>query len=189
MSTAPARTDSVQPYSPDRPIVLVGMMGAGKTTVGRRLAKRLGVPFVDADEEIENAAGMSIADYFDQYGEAAFRDGERKVIQRLIAEQGPCVLATGGGAFMDEETRAEIQAHGVSVWLRADLELLVKRTSKRNTRPLLKQGDPREILQSLMDERYPTYAHAHVTVDTADVPHEQVVGEIVNRLADLADGR
>jgi len=185
MTTAPARTDPVQPFSPDRPIVLVGMMGAGKTTVGRRLAKRLGIRFVDADEEIENAAGMSVADYFAQYGEAAFREGERKVIHRLLEEQGPCVLATGGGAFMDDTTRAEIQKLGLSVWLRADLDLLVKRTQKRNTRPLLKNGNPREILQDLMDQRYPTYAEAHVTVDTADVPHEEVVGEIVNRLADL----
>ncbi len=168
----------------ERTIVLVGLMGAGKTTVGRRLAKRLGLDFVDADEAIEEAAGMSVADYFEQYGEPAFREGERKVIRRLLIESDRCVLATGGGAFMDDETRALIGEQGLSVWLRADLDLLVKRTSKRNTRPLLRQGNPREILQKLIDERYPIYAEANVTIDTADVPHDEVVDTIVAALKD-----
>lgn len=166
----------------DRTIVLVGLMGAGKTTVGRRLAKRLGLDFVDADEAIEEAAGMSVSDYFDQYGEPAFREGERKVIRRLLIESDRCVLATGGGAFMDDETRSLIGDQGLSVWLRADLDLLVKRTSKRNTRPLLRQGNPREILQKLIDERYPIYAEANITIDTADVPHDDVVDIIVSAL-------
>lgn len=165
-----------------RPIVLVGLMGAGKTTVGKRLAKRLGWRFVDADEEIEKAAGMSISDYFANYGEPAFREGERKVISRLLEESQPIVLATGGGAYMDAETRATIQEKAVGVWLKADLDLLVARTSRRNTRPLLKQGNPREILAKLMDERYPIYAEADIAVETADIPHDQVVDRIIDAL-------
>lgn len=171
----------------DRTIVLVGLMGAGKTTVGRRLAKRLGLDFVDADEAIEEAAGMSVADYFDHYGEPAFREGERKVIRRLLIDQKRCVLATGGGAFMDPETRAVIRDQGLSVWLRADLDLLVKRTSKRNTRPLLRQGNPREILKKLMDDRYPVYAEADLTIDTADVPHDDVVEAIITSINEILD--
>lgn len=170
------------------PLVLVGLMGAGKTTVGRRLAKRLGRRFVDADEEIEQAAGMSVADYFEQYGEPAFREGERRVIARLLDEAEPIVLATGGGAYMDEETRATIQEKAVSVWLKADLDLLVARTSKRNTRPLLRQGNPREILQGLMDRRYPVYAQSDVTVETGNVPHEAVVDLIVTALKEKVNG-
>lgn len=165
-----------------RPVVLVGLMGAGKTTVGKRLAKRLGWRFVDADEEIEKAAGMSISDYFAHYGEPAFREGERKVISRLLEEAKPIVLATGGGAYMDDETRATIQQKAIGIWLKADLDLLVARTSRRNTRPLLKQGNPREILAKLMDERYPIYAEADIAVETADIPHEQVVDRIVDAL-------
>ncbi len=186
LSAAPSADPTLPAPRPlgERTIVLVGLMGAGKTTVGRRLAKRLALDFVDADEAIEEAAGMSVADYFEQYGEPAFREGERKVIRRLLTESDRCVLATGGGAFMDDETRTLIRDQGLSVWLRADLDLLVKRTSKRNTRPLLRQGNPREILQRLMDERYPIYAEADITIDTADVPHDEVVETIVSALTE-----
>jgi shikimate kinase len=165
-----------------RSVVLIGLMGAGKSAIGRRLAKRLGLDFVDADKEIEAAAGMSINDIFAEHGEAYFRDGERRVIARLL-DGGPIVLATGGGAYMNEETRAEIAGKGMSIWLSAKLEILLERVSRRDTRPLLKTGDPREIMQALMDERYPVYAQADVTVESRDVPHEVIVEEIVERLA------
>lgn len=161
----------------ERSIVLVGLMGAGKSCIGRRLAARLGLPFTDADSEIEAAAGCSIEDIFEHHGEAAFRDGERRVIQRLLA--GPVqVVSTGGGAFMDARTRAEIRARGLSVWLRADLDLLLKRTSRRNNRPLLKRGDPRAILAGLIRDRYPVYAEADVVVDSIDGPPEVTVGRV-----------
>ncbi len=159
-------------------------MGAGKSTVGRRLAVRLDLPFVDADEEIEKAAGCSIEDIFEIHGEAEFREGERRVIARLL--DGPLrVLATGGGAFMNPRTRAKIKDKAVSVWLRADLELLVKRTSRRNDRPLLKSAKPRQALSRLMAERYPIYAEADIVVDSGEGPHENVVKEIVRRLDQL----
>jgi shikimate kinase len=167
-----------------RPIVLVGLMGAGKSTVGRRLASALRLPFHDADQEIEKAAGCSISDFFDQYGEAAFRDGERKVIARLL--DGPRhVLATGGGAFMDPTTRALIKERGLSVWLRANIELLMERVAKRPTRPLLKNGDPRGTMERLMAERYPVYAEADVTVDSNGGPHDVIVQQILSELAVL----
>lgn len=165
----------------DCSVVLVGLMGAGKSAIGRRLASRLGIPFVDADEEIESAAGCSISDIFEIHGEAAFRDGERRVIARLL-NRPPHVLATGGGAFMDPETRMAIRACGISVWLRADLELLVSRVSRRNNRPLLAGGDPREILQRLMNERHPIYAEADVVVESRDGPHEQTVEAVLGAL-------
>ena len=165
----------------DCSVVLVGLMGAGKSAIGRRLASRLGIPFVDADEEIERAAGCSISDIFEIHGEAAFRDGERRVIARLLARP-PHVLATGGGAFMDPETRVAIRACGISVWLRADLDLLVSRVSRRNNRPLLAGGDPREILQRLMNERHPIYAEADVVVESGDGPHEQTVEAVLGAL-------
>lgn len=165
----------------DRVIVLVGLMGAGKTTVGRRLANRLDIPFVDADAEIEAAAGMTIPEIFAQHGEQHFREGERKVIARLLQQNGG-VLATGGGAFMDPETRAQIKRDGVSVWLRADVGLLLKRVARRNNRPLLKQGDPAEIMTRLRDERYPVYAQADITVDSTDAPHEEIVDAIIAAL-------
>lgn len=165
-----------------KPIVLVGLMGAGKSCVGRRLAARLGVPFLDADAEFEHAAGCTISDYFARYGEPAFRIGERKVIARLM--DGPlCVLATGGGAFCDAETRARIKESAISVWIRADLDLLVKRTSGRDHRPLLKTGDPREILARLMTARYPLYAEADLAVDTTDEPPEVTVATVLGELA------
>lgn len=146
-------------------IVLVGLMGAGKSCIGRRLAARLDVPFVDADLEIEKAAGLTIAEIFEKYGEAYFRDGERRVMTRLL-HGDPCVLASGGGAFIDAETRKLIKDKAASLWLRAELDTLVARTKGRSHRPLLNSGDPRETLQNLMDTRYPIYAEADVAVDT-----------------------
>jgi len=167
---------------PDRPIVLIGLMGAGKSSVGRRLAQRLKIEFVDADAEVEAAAGCTIAEIFEQHGEAEFRDGERRVIARLL-ERPPFVLATGGGAFMDEGTRTTIGDKAVSVWLRADLDVLVERCARRNNRPLLRGGNPRDILAGLVDERYPVYAGADIVVDSVDGPHDGVVDQIVKALA------
>lgn len=162
-----------------RPIVLIGLMGAGKTCVGRRLAKRLGVSFVDADEEIASAAGCSIPEIFARFGEAHFREGERKVIARLL-ESGPMVLATGGGAFMAPDTRSLIKEKGVSVWLRADLDLLFRRTSNgRRDRPLLNSDDPRATLEKLMQVRYPVYAEADITVDTFDEAPETTADRVL----------
>ena len=171
-----------EPSVSNRSVVLVGLMGAGKSAIGRRLALRLDLPFVDADHEIETAAGCTIEDYFSRFGEAEFRKGERKVIERLL--RGPVkVLATGGGSFMNPKTRTAIRASGISVWLRADLDTLVKRVKRRNNRPLLKRGDQRKILERLMQERYPIYALADIVVDSGDGPHEIVVEDIVKRLA------
>jgi shikimate kinase len=167
---------------PNRTVVLIGMMGAGKSSIGRRLARRLGMTFVDADQEIESAAGCTIPDIFKLYGEAAFREGERKVIGRLLAGP-PIILATGGGAFMDDVARAQIKSQGISVWLRAELDILLERVSRRDDRPLLKQGDPKEILTKLIAERYPVYGLADIIVDSGDGPHELVVEAIVDRLA------
>jgi len=165
----------------ERSIVLVGLMGAGKSTVGRRLASVLRLPFHDADQEIETAAGCSISDFFERYGEPAFRDGERKVIARLLA--GPRhVLATGGGAFMDPTTRVLIKEQGLSVWLRANIDLLMERVTKRPTRPLLKNEDPRGTMERLMAERYPVYAEADITVDSNGGPHDTVVQQILSQL-------
>lgn len=165
-----------------RPIVLVGMMGAGKTTVGRRLAMRLGLPFTDSDAEIETAAGMSIADIFATHGEDEFRAGEARVIARLLREhQG--VIATGGGAFVNSDTRAAIKADAVSVWLKAEFDVLFARVSKRPTRPLLQTADPRGTLRDLMDKRYPLYALADITITSHDVPHDAVVADILAALS------
>src|SRR5262252_1893764 len=164
-----------------RSIVLIGMMGAGKSSIGRRLAARLGIPFADADAEIEEAAGMSIADIFEAHGEPYFRAGEARVIARLL-EHGPQVLATGGGAFMNRDTRTLIRAKAVSVWLKAELEVLMKRIKRRGDRPLLKNDDPAATLTALIAQRYPVYAEADVTVHSRDVPHETIVDEIVAAL-------
>src|SRR5436305_3638510 len=166
-----------------RSVVLVGMMGAGKSSIGRRLAQRLAIGFVDADAEIEAAAGMTIAEIFATYGEPYFRSGEQRVIARLL-ESGPQVLATGGGAFMNAETRRAIRQKGVSVWLKAEFEVLMRRVKRRATadRPML-QGDPAERIRHLMDERYPLYAEADVTVMSREVSHEIIVNEIVSELA------
>ncbi len=169
----------------DRPIVMVGMMGAGKSAIGRRLAHRLGLPFVDADAEIERAAGCSIEEIFERHGEAVFRDGERRVIARLL--EGPVgVLATGGGAFMDPETRARIRSRAITVWLKADLDTLVERVSRRTHRPLLKNGDPREILTQLVALRYPIYAEADITVETGNTPAAATVERVIEALAAFA---
>ncbi len=165
-----------------RSVVLIGLMGAGKTAVGRRLAGRLDLAFTDADNEIEAAAGCSIPDIFALYGEAAFRDGERKVITRLMSE-GPRVLATGGGAYMDPETRAAIADKGIAVWLRADVDLLARRTAGKRHRPLLEVEDPRARLESLMAERYPVYGRADVIVDARDEPVERTVDRVLDELA------
>jgi shikimate kinase len=164
-----------------RSLVLVGLMGAGKSTVGRRLAQKLGLPFRDADHEIESAAGMSIPDIFSIHGEEHFRDGERRVIARLLQE-GPMVLATGGGAFMNEETRARIAEHGISVWLRADLDVLMRRVRKRATRPLLQNPDPEGTMRQLMTIRHPVYALADLTVDSHEAPHDRVVLDVIEAL-------
>ncbi|MDZ4777386.1 MAG: shikimate kinase [Alphaproteobacteria bacterium] len=166
----------------DRPIVLVGLMGAGKTTVGRRLAALLRLPFVDADEEIEKAAGLKIAEIFAMHGEEEFRRGERRVIARLL-HGPPQVLATGGGAFMNDETRALVLAHATSVWLRADLDVLMRRVEKRDNRPLLKQGDPRATMERLMAERYPIYGEADLVVDSNNGPHASAVTAVIRALA------
>jgi shikimate kinase len=165
-----------------RAIVLVGMMGAGKSSIGRRLAQRLALPFVDADTEIEIAAGMSIADIFAVHGEPDFRAGEARVIARLL-DAGAQVLATGGGAFMNPDTRAAIGTKGISVWLKADHDVLMKRIKRRHDRPLLKTDDPAAKLQELIDLRYPTYALADVTVQSREIPHDKIVDEIVGALA------
>ena len=166
-----------------RSVVLIGLMGAGKTAVGRRLANRLDLPFIDADSEIEVAAGASIREIFAEHGEAYFRQGERKVIARLL-ENGPQVLATGGGAYMNPDTRANIKAHGLSVWLKADIKVLMKRVGRRDNRPLLAAGDPEKVMKRLMEERYPIYAEADVTVESRDVPHDVIVGAVIDALAD-----
>jgi shikimate kinase len=165
-----------------RSLVLVGMMGSGKSSIGRRLALRLGIPFVDADTEIEQAAGMTIPDIFSVRGEAEFRAGEARVIARLL-EGGPQVLSTGGGAFMNANTRAAIAAKGISVWLNAEFDVLMKRIRRRHDRPLLKTDDPAATLRKLMAERYPIYALADLTVESRDVSHDKIVDEIVSALA------
>jgi shikimate kinase len=166
-----------------RSIVLVGMMGVGKSSIGRRLAARLGIPFVDADGEIEKAAGMSIADIFARHGEADFRSGEARVIARLL-DGGPQVLATGGGAVMNAETRAAIQAKGVSVWLSAEFDVLMRRVNKRrHERPMLQTPNPAATLRALLAEREPIYAQADLTVQSREVPHDAIVAEIMTALA------
>ena len=168
----------------DRPVVLVGMMGVGKTSVGRRLAHALQLPFTDADEEIERAARMSVSEVFGRYGEAYFRDGERRVIARLLADGcPPSVIATGGGAFVNEATRALILERGLAVWLDSDLDTLVERTGRKDNRPLLRNGDPREILGRLREERAPHYAQAPIQVLSAPGPHTQTLNRVLQGIA------
>ena len=164
-----------------RTIVLVGMMGAGKTTIGRRLAPKLNRPFVDADEEIERAAGMSVADLFKEHGEESFRRGEAQVIRRLL-EGAPIVLATGGGALTNEETRALVKAHGYSIWLRAAPELLARRATQRGVRPLLKNGDPEAIIRRLLKEREDHYKEADLIIDSKHAPHSRTVDAILQAI-------
>jgi shikimate kinase len=166
----------------ERTVALVGMMGAGKTSIGKRLAVRLGVPFRDADHEIEEAAGLTVAELFEKFGEPYFRDGERRVVARLLGEP-PHVLATGGGAYMDEITRAAMRAAAFTIWLRAPVEVLLGRIRKRETRPLLKDGDMRGTLERLLAARGPVYAEADMILDSADEPHGAAVEKIVAALA------
>lgn len=175
------RALAVRRFVPCRTVVLVGLMGAGKTKIGRRLAIRLGLPFFDSDQEIEAAAGETVEEIFANRGERAFRDGERRVIARLLAEPVH-VLATGGGAFMDPATRAAIARRGVSVWLRAELDVLVQRVSRRIDRPLLKVDDPRAILAGLIERRYPIYGEADLTIDSGDETPESTVSRAIGAL-------
>ena len=173
--------DAFLPLSVPRTVALVGLMGAGKSAIGKRLAARLGLPFVDADDEIEHAAGCTIAEFFEKYGEAEFRAGERRVIARLLDEP-PHVLSTGGGAYMDPETRALMRTKAITVWLRADLDVLFDRVRKRTHRPLLRQGDPREILANLMKQRYPIYAEANIVVDSTAQPADRTTEQTIAAL-------
>lgn len=171
-------------YSPlrARTIALVGLMGVGKSSVGRRLANALDLPFRDADTEVEAAAGRSIPDIFADLGEAAFREGERRVIARLLDEP-PHVLATGGGAFMNAETRALIKAHAISIWLKADLEVLARRVGRKDSRPLLAGKDPMDVLRAQAEVRYPIYAEADITVETGDTAHHIAVGQVIEAMS------
>jgi len=177
---APIMEEAAKAY--EKPIALIGLMGAGKSTVGRRLARRIGLPFVDADQEIETAAGMSIAEIFERHGEAYFRDGERRVLARLVAGP-PRVIATGGGAFMNDVTRALILERCIAIWLDAGIEMLAERVGRRDHRPLLKGKDPRILLQGLAETRGPVYAQAHLTVRGGAMPHEKMVDRILAALA------
>lgn len=186
-------SDSVTPESEiaaalaGRSVVLVGMMGAGKSTIGRRLSARLGLPFFDADAEIEAAAGMSISDIFESRGELDFRDGEVRVIARLL-EGGPAVLATGGGALMRQETRDRIRERAVSIWLKVDTEVVMRRVKRRSDRPLLQTADPEATVERLLREREPLYEQADLTVWSRDVPHEKIVEECIEALHELLGG-
>jgi shikimate kinase len=164
-----------------RSVVLVGMMGAGKSTIGRRLSARLRLPFLDADIEIEAAAAMSIPEIFETHGEPHFRDGEARVIARLL-DNGPAVLATGGGAFMREETRSRIRLQAVSIWLKADADIIMRRVRRRVDRPLLQTADPAATVGRLIEEREPIYQHADLTIWSRDVPHEKIVDECIDAL-------
>ncbi|RDJ20949.1 shikimate kinase [Bosea caraganae] len=158
-----------------RAVVLVGMMGSGKSAVGRRLAVRLGLPFVDADTEIETAAGMTIPEIFAQRGESEFRDGERRVISRILTTRSPLVLATGGGAYMNDETRQRIAELGISIWLKAEVDVLMRRVRKRSNRPLLQTADPEATMRNMLAEREPVYALADLTLMSRDDPLEVVI--------------
>lgn len=181
-----AAVSDAMPLVVPRTIVLVGLMGAGKTNIGRRLAARLNLNFVDADTEIEAAAGESIEDIFQRHGEASFRDGERRVIARLL--NAPVhVLATGGGAFMDPQTRACVRQRGISVWLRAELDVLLARVARRDNRPLLRTGDRRAILAALMEKRHPVYAEADIVVDSIDGPPDLTLNRVLAELKRFRD--
>jgi len=196
-ATGPAITPPIEsfksvtsepPSPPSKPIVLVGMMGAGKTSVGRKLAEFYGTTFIDADDEIVDAAGCSIEDIFTVYGETAFRDVEERVITRILGE-APCVLATGGGAFMNDKVRAQIKEAAISIWLKAELGVLIQRTSRRNDRPLLRTGNPAEILRKLSTERNPVYATADIIVETSNESLTETLNKIITSLSEqtLAD--
>lgn len=176
------RTAEVLEHLGERSIVFVGLMGAGKTAIGRKVAQALGLPFTDSDHEIETASRMTIPELFELYGEAEFRALEQRVILRIL-ETGRQVLSTGGGAFMNEQTRLAIAGHGISVWLKADIDILMERVSKKQNRPLLKNPDPRAVMEKLMEERYPVYAKAEVTVPTRDERKEVIATEVIEALA------
>ncbi len=169
------------PFPLPRTVALVGLMGAGKSAIGRRLAIKLALPFVDADDEIERAAGCTISEFFERFGETEFRNGERRVISRLL-DGPPHVLSTGGGAYIDAETRALMREKALTVWLRADLDVLFDRVKRRAHRPLLRQGDPREILGRLMEQRYPIYAEADLTVESTAQPADRTTEQVIEAL-------
>ncbi len=179
------RKNSLSPrlrYPLKKSITLVGLMGCGKTTVGVRLARRLKLNFVDSDHEIEVAAGHTVSEIFEKFGEEDFRKGERRVINRLVTQDKKVVLGTGGGAFMDPKTRGRLKRQTIVIWLKVDVDLLVERTSKRDTRPLLRKGNPKKILRKLADERYPVYKEAHIVVESGQGPHDKVVNDIIWKL-------
>lgn len=180
-NTSPTQEVEIAAALGARSVVLVGMMGAGKSTIGRRLSARLGLPFLDADAEIEAAAGMSIPDIFESRGEPDFRDGEARVIARLL-DSGPAVLATGGGAFMRKETRDRIRDKAVSIWLKADADIIMRRVKRRSDRPLLQTTDPEATVGRLISEREPVYQQADLTIWSRDVPHEKIVDECIEAL-------
>jgi shikimate kinase len=173
--------DDTSPLLLPRTVALVGLMGAGKSAIGKRLALRLGLPFIDADDEIERAAGCSIAEFFEKYGETEFRAGERRVIARLLDEP-PHVLSTGGGAYIHPETRALMRAKAVTVWLRAELDVLFDRVKRRGHRPLLRQGEPREVLARLMAQRHPIYAEADIIIDSTAQPADRTTEQVIEAL-------
>ena len=176
-----------RPYKLPKHVVLVGIMGAGKTSVGKLLASRLGLPFIDSDHEVEQASGCKIADFFDIYGEASFRDGESKVIQRLLELPSPHVISTGGGAYLHPETRHAINECAISIWIRAQLETLLKRVARRNDRPLLNKGNQREILAKIMQDRYSTYQEANIIVDSETDSAKTTVGQAIVSLCQFLD--
>lgn len=180
LQSAEATADLLQKLG-SRSIVFVGLMGAGKTAIGRRVASALDLPFTDSDQEIETVSRMTIPELFERYGEAEFRALEQRVILRVL-ENGPQILSTGGGAFMNAQTRAAIAAHGLSVWLKADIDILMDRVSKKQNRPLLKNADPRGTLEKLMQERYPVYAEANLTVPTREERKEVIAAEVIEAL-------
>lgn len=181
MGHGTGKTDTALAALNGRTLVLVGMMGAGKTSVGKRVAQRLSLPFVDADVAIEDAAGMTIPEIFAKHGEPSFRDGERKVIARLLDSEQK-VLATGGGAFINAETRAAIKASGVSIWLKAEFEVLMARVRRKGNRPLLQTADPDQTMRNLIADRYPIYAEADITVESRDVAHDVMVDAVLDAL-------
>jgi shikimate kinase len=173
----------------DRPIVLVGLMGVGKSTVGRRLAKRLGLPFVDSDAAIEDAAGLSAAEVFERYGEQDFRDGERRLVARLVEEGDVRIISTGGGAYVDPGTRKLLNERAITIWLDAPVDVLAERTSRRDTRVQLRNGNPKAVLERLSEERRPSYSEAHIHVRSGDGAHRDVVEAIVQALEQYLAGR
>jgi shikimate kinase len=183
MADNPPQHEEIQP---NKPVVFVGLMGSGKSRIGRELALKIGLPFIDADDEIVKAAGCSISDIFELYGEEAFRDVEKRVISRLLNGKVQ-IIATGGGAFINSGIRKAIGDHGISLWLRAELDILVERTGRRGGRPLLEGGEPKAILKGLMDERYPVYAEADIVVDSKDVPITDTVEETAAALSAFLD--